>query len=70
MLKSFIICIFGGLGSIRGTLYASFIIGITESSVSLFLGVRYALPVMFAMVIIVLIFRPYGLFGQREVVRL
>ena len=70
MLKSFIICIFGGLGNIRGTLYASFIIGITEAIVSLYLGVRYALPVMFAMVIIVLIFRPNGLFGKREVVRL
>lgn len=70
MLKSFIICIFGGLGNVRGTLYAAFIIGITESLVSLYFGVRFALPVMFGLIIIVLIFRPYGLFGQREVVRL
>lgn len=70
MLKSFIICIFGGLGNIRGTLYAAFIIGITEALVSLYLGVRFALPVMFGLIIVVLIFRPNGLFGQREVVRL
>jgi len=70
MLKSFIICIFGGLGNIRGTLYAAFIIGITEALVSLYLGVRFALPVMFGLIIVVLIFRPSGLFGQREVVRL
>lgn len=70
MLKSFIICIFGGLGNIRGTLYAAFIIGITESLVSLYFGVRFALPVMFGLIIVVLIFRPYGLFGQKEVVRL
>ncbi|MDZ4734798.1 MAG: branched-chain amino acid ABC transporter permease [Rhodospirillaceae bacterium] len=70
MLKSFIICIFGGLGNIRGTLYAAFIIGITEALVSLYLGVRFALPVMFGLIIVVLIFRPTGLFGQREVVRL
>lgn len=69
MLKSFIICIFGGLGNIRGTLYAAFLIGITEAMVSLFLGVRYALPIMFGLVICVLIFRPYGLFGQAEVAR-
>jgi branched-chain amino acid transport system permease protein len=69
MLKSFIVCIFGGLGNVRGTLYAAFIIGITEAVVSLFLGVRYALPVMFGSVILVLIFRPYGLFGQPEVLR-
>lgn len=70
MMMSFIICIFGGLGNVRGTLYAAFIIGITESLVSLYLGVRYALPVMFGLIIIVLIFRPAGLFGQRDVVRL
>ena len=65
MLKSFIICIFGGLGNIRGTLYAAFIIGITEALVSLYLGVRFALPVMFGLIIIVLIFRPAGLFPAR-----
>lgn len=70
MLKSFIVCIFGGLGNMRGTLYAAAIIGITESVVSLILGVQFALPVMFALVIAVLIFKPYGLFGKREVVRL
>lgn len=70
MLKSFIVCIFGGLGHMRGTLYSAAIIGITEAFVSLVLGVQYALPVMFGMVIVVLIFRPYGLFGKREVVRL
>jgi branched-subunit amino acid ABC-type transport system permease component len=70
MLKSFIICIFGGLGNVRGTLYAALIIGIVESLVSLFFGVRFALPVMFGLIIVVLIFRPFGLFGQREVVRL
>lgn len=70
MMMSFIICIFGGLGNIRGTLYAAFIIGITEAVVSLLLGVRYALPVMFGLIIVVLIFRPSGLFGQRETIRL
>ena len=70
MLKSFIVCIFGGLGHMRGTLYAAAIIGITEAFVSLVLGVQFALPVMFGMVIVVLVFRPYGLFGKREVVRL
>lgn len=70
MLKSFIVCIFGGLGNMRGTLYAAAIIGITEAVVSLILGVQFALPVMFALVIAVLIIKPYGLFGKREVVRL
>jgi branched-chain amino acid transport system permease protein len=70
MLKSFIVCIFGGLGNMRGTLYAAVVIGMTEALVSLMLGVQFALPVMLGIVIGVLIFRPHGLFGKQEIVRL
>lgn len=70
MLKSFIVCILGGLGNMRGTLYAATVMGLTEAFVSLFFGVQFALPAMFALVIVVLIVRPNGLFGRGEVVRL
>ncbi|TGV11265.1 branched-chain amino acid ABC transporter permease [Mesorhizobium sp. M8A.F.Ca.ET.173.01.1.1] len=70
MLKSFIVCILGGLGNMRGTLYAAAVMGLTEAFVSLFFGVQFALPAMFALVILVLIVRPHGLFGRGEVVRL
>ncbi len=66
MLKAFIIIIFGGIGSITGTMYASFIIGFIESFTALFIGIAWALPVEFAVMVVVLAIRPQGLFGFKE----
>ena len=70
MLKAFIICVIAGLGNITGALYAAFILGMFESVVQFFLGVRWALPSMMLLVIVALIWRPYGVFGRRQVTRL
>jgi branched-chain amino acid transport system permease protein len=69
-LKALLITIFGGLGSVKGTVYAAFIVGLMESLVSLYLGAKWALPFLFIVMIIVLIVRPSGLFGVGEEVRL
>ncbi|MFQ5998894.1 MAG: branched-chain amino acid ABC transporter permease [Candidatus Bathyarchaeia archaeon] len=66
MLKAFIIIIFGGIGSVTGTLYAAFILGFIESFTALFIGLAWALPVEFAVMVIVLAIRPQGLFGFKE----
>ena len=70
MLKAFIICVIAGLGNIAGALYAAFALGLFEAVVQFFLGVRWALPLMMMLVIVALIWRPYGVFGQRQVTRL
>jgi branched-subunit amino acid ABC-type transport system permease component len=70
MLKAFIICVIAGLGNIAGALYAAFALGLFEAVVQYFLGVRWALPLMMMLVIVALIWRPYGVFGQRQVTRL
>lgn len=64
LIKAFIIIVFGGLGNIRGTMYASFILGIVESLAALFFGSGLALPVMFLFMLLVLIFRPSGVFTR------
>ena len=66
MLKAFIIIIFGGIGSITGTIYASFILGFIESYTATFIGIAWALPVEFAVMVVVLAIRPQGLFGFKE----
>lgn len=63
LIKGFVIIVFGGLGNIRGTMYASFILGIVESTVALFMGSGWALPVMFMFMLFVLMFKPAGVFG-------
>ena len=70
MLKAFIICVIAGLGNVTGALYAAFFLGMFESVVQFFLGVRWALPLMMLLVIVALIWRPYGVFGRRQVTRL
>lgn len=70
MIQALIVTIFGGLGSVRGALVAGFVLGIFESFVEVYLGVAWALPGVFLLIILMLIVRPNGLFGIGEVRRL
>jgi branched-chain amino acid transport system permease protein len=70
MLKAFIICVIAGLGNIAGALYAAFMLGVFEALVQFVFGVRFAFPAMLLIVILALIWRPYGVFGRRKVSRL
>ncbi|MGB9671569.1 MAG: branched-chain amino acid ABC transporter permease [Candidatus Norongarragalinales archaeon] len=64
LIKAFVIIVFGGLGNVRGTMYASFILGIVESIAALFLGSGWAIPTMFMFMILALLFKPSGVFGR------
>jgi branched-chain amino acid transport system permease protein len=63
LVKALIIVIAGGLGSLRGTLYASFILGILEAIVGWQLGLLWVMPAWFLVLFLVLLLRPAGLFG-------
>ena len=70
LLKALIVAIFGGLGSVRGTIAAAYIIGLLEALISLYFGVKWSLPVLFVVIIVVLLIRPTGLYGKPEEARL
>jgi branched-subunit amino acid ABC-type transport system permease component len=70
MLKAFIICVVAGLGNVYGAVGAAIVLGILEALAAYVLGVRYSFAILLLLVIAVLIWRPYGLFGRRQVVRL
>ncbi len=70
LLKALIVAIFGGLGSVRGTILAAYIIGLAEALVSLYLGVKWSLPLLFLLIMIVMLVRPTGLLGKPEEARL
>jgi branched-chain amino acid transport system permease protein len=61
--KAFIIVVLGGLGSIKGAIVAAFIIGLIEAVGLTFIG-QSINAYMFGIFIIILIFRPRGLFGH------
>ena len=70
MLKAFIICIVAGLGNVTGAVISAIALGLLEATAQYNLGVQYSFALLLLLVIIVLIWRPYGLFGRRQVVRL
>jgi branched-chain amino acid transport system permease protein len=70
MLKALIVTIFGGLGSVKGTIVAAYVIGLLEAFVQAFAGVAWSLPALFLFIIAVLLVRPQGLFGTPELQRL
>ncbi len=70
MLKAFIICVVAGLGNVYGAVGAAIALGLLEAVIQYVLGVRYSFALLLLLVIVVLIWRPYGLFGRKQVVRL
>jgi branched-chain amino acid transport system permease protein len=66
IMKSFVVVILGGLGSIPGAAAGGLILGMAESSLNTFYGGGIAELIEFAAIILVLIWRPWGLFGRAE----
>ena len=60
----FAVCVLGGMGSIRGTLAAAFILGLAESFTATFAGPSWAPAVSFGLLLATLALRPSGLFGR------
>jgi branched-chain amino acid transport system permease protein len=63
LLLSFIVVIIGGLGSLRGTLVAAVLIGLSDGIISVFFSPTLAKMIATLLVALVLVFRPQGLFG-------
>jgi branched-chain amino acid transport system permease protein len=63
LLLSFIVVIIGGLGSIKGTLVAAAVIGMSDGIVSVFFSPTLAKILATLLVALVLVVRPNGLFG-------
>lgn len=64
LVKAFIVVIIGGLGSIRGTLFAGLLLGVVEVMGTVYIDTGYTDAYGFALMIAVLLFRPQGLFGR------
>jgi branched-chain amino acid transport system permease protein len=65
VLVAFTIVVLGGMGSIAGALFGGLIIGVVESLSGLYLGESLGQIGIFLIFILVLLFRPTGLFGAK-----
>ena len=66
VLIAFTVVVLGGMGSFMGALWGGLIIGVTESLSGLYLGESLGQIGIFVLFILVLLFRPTGLMGQRS----
>lgn len=66
-IKAFTAAVLGGIGNLRGAMLGGFLLGIVESLAAGYLRAGYKDVVAFAVLILVLIFRPGGLLGESVV---
>jgi branched-chain amino acid transport system permease protein len=64
LLRAFTVVVIGGLGSLSGTLYGGFVVGIVETLGALIVGPQYRELVVFGTLVLILIIRPNGLFTR------
>lgn len=64
LMRAFIIVVLGGLGSIPGALIASFLLGVIDTTISLYFNATLATLASFLVVIALLLVRPAGLMGR------
>jgi branched-chain amino acid transport system permease protein len=65
-LTAFIVVILGGMGNLMGALVGGLILGVAESTSTLFLPATLKQVVSFSILIIIMLFRPQGLFGGKK----
>lgn len=64
-LKAFVAAVFGGIGSIPGAVIGAFVIGICENIIKAVGLTTFSDAFTFALLIVILLFKPTGLFGEK-----
>lgn len=64
-VKSYVIVVIGGMGSVPGSIVAALLLGVLESFGAVYLSYDYRDTYGLVLLILILMFRPQGLFGER-----
>ncbi len=64
-IKAFTAAVLGGIGNIRGAVLGGFLLGILESLGAAYVSSEYKDAFAFIMLILILIFKPTGILGER-----
>lgn len=65
-LKSFVICVLGGMGNPLGALVGGLILGLMEGLVPIFMPTTWVPVLEFVLFVLILVVRPTGLFGAKQ----
>ena len=63
-IKAFVAAVFGGIGSIPGAMVGGIILGVVEAMVSGFISSTFRDAAAFGILIIILLYKPAGIFGK------
>jgi len=66
-LKAFVAAVLGGIGNLPGAALGGLIIGVTETLVSGYISSTYRDAIAFAVLILILLVKPSGLLGEKEI---
>jgi branched-chain amino acid transport system permease protein len=66
LILAIAVCIVGGIGSWMGAVLAAFIIGFAQILTVVYLGAHYQMMIALLAIILTLILKPSGLFGQQK----
>lgn len=64
-IKSYVIVVLGGMGSIWGAMLAALLLGVSEAFFSVYVSYDYRDAFGLIILVLVLLLRPHGLFGQK-----
>ena len=70
LLAALIVVVLGGLGSLVGTIYAAYLVGMIQAFCEIEIGTTWTLTILYAAILAILLVRPYGLKGNPSEVRL
>jgi branched-chain amino acid transport system permease protein len=65
-MKALVIVIMGGVRDVRGTIIAAFVLGFAETAVASLIDPGLTLAAAYLLFILVLMFRPEGMFGRKS----
>lgn len=63
---AFIICISAGIGNLYGAFLSGLIVGVVSSLIKGIIGPFYHDPILYALFVVILLLRPYGIFNKAE----
>ncbi len=68
-LKAFVAAVLGGIGSIPGAMLGGVILGIAETMTKAYISSQYADAISYCILIVILLVKPQGLLGKKQVVK-
>lgn len=68
-LRAFTAAVLGGIGSIQGAMVGGLLVGLIEAFAGQFIAAAWADVIIFSLLVLVLVFRPAGLFGRPAAVK-